>query len=398
MSGPSNAIQWYLARNGRQYGPLTDAEIQKIVELGHLKPDDLVWREGFPDWRPAVLVFSRRPDQRMGMPTTGAPVARGAAAGQQPATAKVQQPRSDQDDYEEEDHDARPRRWPRRVAALLFFAASLGAAGWYAYPYRDIVVALVYKAMPKETPSRPQPTVKTATAPERPSTEVSPFKGFDGAPEAVDGNLQRTPLWRIVKKEFPDWYAARLKEGEELRKANTDDAGIAQYMAKSLVVLRRQNADAALQASVPRLKTMASTFVDNLARLKSLSVDACYGLISQGESSPVVVGLLRDPKHTAYLQNQLISVFEAIADGRKTPQPHEQPKKADYDVLATELKARGWTTADLTLFSDEKALAQAPPAKVCGMVEDWFRAQLSIKDPEVQTRLLVDALRPVVAG
>ena len=52
----------------------------------------------------------------------------------------------------------------------------------------------------------------------------------------------------------------------------------------------------------------------------------------------------------------------------------------------------------MQLFSDSQKLAKAPPAKVCQLVTDWFEAQLSLKDDEAQLRLLVDALRPVVAG
>ena len=52
----------------------------------------------------------------------------------------------------------------------------------------------------------------------------------------------------------------------------------------------------------------------------------------------------------------------------------------------------------LQLFSDERALARAAPDKVCQLVYDWFAAQLAISDGEVQQRLLVDSLRPVVAG
>ena len=54
---PQEPIQWYLARDGQQYGPLTDVEMQKFNELGHLKSTDLVWRKGFADWRPAGAVF-----------------------------------------------------------------------------------------------------------------------------------------------------------------------------------------------------------------------------------------------------------------------------------------------------------------------------------------------------
>jgi hypothetical protein len=67
-------------------------------------------------------------------------------------------------------------------------------------------------------------------------------------------------------------------------------------------------------------------------------------------------------------------------------------------LLAADLAKLGWTADDMQLFSDERALARAQPAKVCQMVHDWFAAQLAIRDPDVQHRLLVDSLRPVVAG
>lgn len=49
--------QWYLGRDGTQYGPLTDAEMKKLAALGHLKKDDLVWRPGFSEWALAPAVF-----------------------------------------------------------------------------------------------------------------------------------------------------------------------------------------------------------------------------------------------------------------------------------------------------------------------------------------------------
>ena len=52
----------------------------------------------------------------------------------------------------------------------------------------------------------------------------------------------------------------------------------------------------------------------------------------------------------------------------------------------------------MQLFSDERALPRAAPEKVCQLVHDWFAAQLDIKDADMQLRLLVDSLKPVVAG
>jgi GYF domain 2 len=54
---PEEPVEWYLARDGQQYGPLSDVEMTKFRELGHLKTSDRVWRKGFADWRAAEEVF-----------------------------------------------------------------------------------------------------------------------------------------------------------------------------------------------------------------------------------------------------------------------------------------------------------------------------------------------------
>ena len=57
MSENEQPIEWYLARDGKQHGPVTDAEIRKIVELGHLRPTDLVWRHGMAEWTSGAIAF-----------------------------------------------------------------------------------------------------------------------------------------------------------------------------------------------------------------------------------------------------------------------------------------------------------------------------------------------------
>ena len=61
---PEPNIDWYLARNGHQFGPLRDVEMRKFNELGHLQRTDLVWRKGFSDWRPAGDVFEIKPSTK----------------------------------------------------------------------------------------------------------------------------------------------------------------------------------------------------------------------------------------------------------------------------------------------------------------------------------------------
>ena len=200
------------------------------------------------------------------------------------------------------------------------------------------------------------------------------------APDALDATLQATPLWRVLKRDYPDWYAERLKEIAALAADNKDDAAIGQQMARALVALRRQNVGNALGAGFPQLKAVASTFYENLVQLGKYSNEACFEFISKGEAGPLVVSLMQNPAYTARLQAQVVAVFEAIADGRKAARAYPQPRKTDYDALAADLAKLGWSQADLQLFSDERALARAGPEKVCQLVRDWFAAQLALKD------------------
>jgi hypothetical protein len=396
MPAPSSQHQWYLARDGQQYGPLTDPELAKFVELGHLQPTDLLWREGFPDWRPALAVFPPQPaagasrsagELAQARPGGGAPVVL-AKREADTARSELGRPAGDASDA---DFDGSVRRRLPRLLRKIFLIAIVLLVAVLAYLYRADLLKLG-AAISTSSPT----SVLAAT--DRNGVEVPPLRGFGPDAAQMDANLQATPLWRILKREFPEWYGERLKEIGALIAQNRDDANIAQQIGRALVQLRRQQTDNALSASLPNLKRIASTFYDNIAELRKDSTDACFAFISQGEASPVIVSLLQGSPHTARLQTQLVSVFEAVADGRKVPRVYPKPRKTDYETLAGALTALGWSQADMQLFSDERELARATPDKICQLVHDWFAAQLGLKDADVQLRLLVDSLRPVVAG
>ena len=202
----------------------------------------------------------------------------------------------------------------------------------------------------------------------------------------------------MLKRDFPEWYAERIVEAAELASAQKGDPAIALHLMQKIVELRRRHSGDVLSASGPQIKSVASAFVGSLARLRGASVEACFGYISKGEVSTSYLEMLAKPDHAPLLQTQLVAVFEAVAEGRKLPKVYPQPRPGDYNLVVAALEQRGWGEADLQLFSDSQKLAKAPPAKVCQLVTDWFEAQLSLKDDEAQLRLLVDALRPVVAG
>jgi hypothetical protein len=392
MSGPASHPEWYLARNGQQFGPISEAEMAKLVELGHLQSTDLLWRDGFPDWRPAMVVFPPRgpalPRGPMLEPSGGGPATR--PLDELPADPAPIGRRKATDGSENDD---RPRRGARTVAFLLLVVVLAGGGG-AAYVYREQLTGIAASLTASLSASSGAMDIA-----DRKSLETPPLVGFrSGATESIDSALQSTALWRVIKREFPEWYADRLKEAAALARDNKDDAVIGQLVARKLVELRRQQVANGLSAKLPMLKTVAAAYHDTLTRLRRYNPEACSGFIKQGEAEPLIVALLQGSDHTAHLQALETAVFEAIADGRQVPRVHPRPSAAQYGMLASELTKRGWTQADFQLLTSKQGLAQAEPDKVCQLVQDFFGAQLDMPDAEVQMRLLVDSLRPVFAG
>jgi hypothetical protein len=393
MPGPISNPQWYLARDGQQYGPISEAEMAKFVELGHLQSTDLLWREGFPDWRPAMVVFPPRGPQLPHGAAHGPSMAhpgpdRSPRLTAGPRTGAA--PRAASYHYQDE---PRAAGGLARVAALGVLVVALAGIAALAYPYRTQVMGLIASYTAYTAPSG------AMGVSDRKSLETPPLVGFRaGSLEAVDKTLQTTALWRVIKREFPDWYTQRLNEAAALAREDKSDAVIGQFVARKLAELRRQQVANGLSATMERLKTVAVAYLEVLTRLRAQSPETCSGLIRQGEADPGIVALLQGSEQTAYLQALSTVIFEAIAEGRQLPRVHPRPTQAHHAMLASDLAKRGWTQDDFRILSNEQAMAQAPPEKVCQLVQDLFAAQLSLPDTDAQLRLLVDSLRPVFSG
>lgn len=426
MAGAAPQIEWYIARDGQQYGPLSDPEMRKFVELGHLRPTDLVWRHGFPDWRPAPAVFPTtvppRPEpprpayqpQRQAYPAQarqGQPhqsqtpmsrdVDRARPEVAQAATAPVAVSEAyghdygDEDDFDDDFPPEKPRGSLRRLIAVTVLVALLGGALWLTMdliPSPTKLLALI------EAPGGPASQGGDEASSGHGESAQRSQRVEAGGTDQLDADFQQSALWQLLKREFPDWYDERLQEAARLRSEGRDRSEVARRLAEAVVALRRQHAEDALAASPTALKGIAQSFLGNLQHLAEESTQACYGFISQGETSPHVIELMGSPEHDEPLQRQAAAVFRAVLEGRRSPQMHLPPRQTDYQELTQALNNIGWTDREIQLFANPQALASAPPEVVCKLVQDWFTAQLSVSDEDVQLRLLYESLKPVVAG
>ena len=292
---------------------------------------------------------------------------------------------------------SRRRKAPLIAAGLILMG---GVGAWLGSQYTSEIFAVV---QPAETENATETGTVTANlAPpekqqpaEQPKAEPEP-KGPSA--EDIDRTMQQHAIWSAMKKEFPDWYQARVAEVARLTGDKKSEAEVTGYLVQEFVKLRRENAKHALAASTARHRDIASAFLANLRQLAKEDGNGCYEFISRGETSSVIVNRLQNPARSQGIEAQLVAVVAAITEGRKQPTEHTRPVKTDYDLLAGELGRLGWTQADMQLFANPQELAKAPPARVCSMLQDWFAAHLAIQDQSTQQRLLFETLKPVVSG
>jgi len=285
-----------------------------------------------------------------------------------------------------------PPRWGRAIASILVIGAVAGAGLWY---YANGTFSLFDQAgiSSKAVPIVKAPNVANSAGKQTASLDAMSQQRID-----IDKQLQTAELWQFLKGQYPAWYGNVLKNADQLDKDENFDRKLSELLISRLIELRRRNATQVLASSSQSLTTVASTFLDNLKHLAGRGAEPCYTFISKGEASPAVVEEMRKPGQSAPIHGQLLATFKASVEGAKAPVKRAAPQKSDYEALTSQLAKIGWNKEDIQLFANPKALSQAPPARVCQMVQDWFTAHLNLENAETKERLLYETLRPVVSG
>jgi hypothetical protein len=70
-------IDWYYAKDNKQFGPVNAAELKRLSQAGELRPEDLVWSDGMKEWSAARKVkglFDEEPaGAKMAVPPAATP-------------------------------------------------------------------------------------------------------------------------------------------------------------------------------------------------------------------------------------------------------------------------------------------------------------------------------------
>ena len=254
----------------RPRGPAVRAAVRsragKFIELGHLQPTDLLWREGFPDWRPAMVVFPPRKRAGAAPPAAAIRLRRPRRAEHGLARQAARGARSGPAGTRAEPGAPMPNlpRWKSRRAG-----GGSGARGRCSFAWPPSAAAAgtptsnrerLMEQVQAHCPRCLSGCVGDGAASDRSKSRASPLKGFSGSPEAVDATLQATPLWRVIKRDYPDWYAERLKEsGRRLPRENKDESPSASKWRARWWRCAASRSTVALGAGFPQLKAVASS-------------------------------------------------------------------------------------------------------------------------------------------
>jgi hypothetical protein len=84
--------QWFLGRDGQQYGPYTWDELRAHVADGRIKGKDLVWAAHLPGYVPAKRIQGLMPEKRAAKLQASPPVVPPAVPFQTPPAAPGQIP------------------------------------------------------------------------------------------------------------------------------------------------------------------------------------------------------------------------------------------------------------------------------------------------------------------
>ncbi len=101
------AAEWYYTTNKQQMGPVTWDELRELVEVGILKPHDMVWCEGMDEWVKAINQSGLFADGAQEGVAASPPGKKSSYSEPKPPPARRTRKRDEDEEDEVDDKDAK---------------------------------------------------------------------------------------------------------------------------------------------------------------------------------------------------------------------------------------------------------------------------------------------------
>ena len=239
MTGQTNEIQWYIARDGKQHGPLTDVEMRTFVSHNYLRLSDLIWRPGMPEWQSAPTVFPTAFEALGEEPKQALVRSQTSSAGSAGQPAPYANSANAHQDIHDRDHSEqaapRPERNLVKRLALASVAVTLIGGGAFALAtYRGPIADMVSgsgtsaeQAPIVAAPADPHPNAM-AEAHQPPTDQASNGVTMSAPPPANDviANAAGPTTTSSVSSPSPDPAPAPAAEAPSAPSAPTQVATI----------------------------------------------------------------------------------------------------------------------------------------------------------------------------
>jgi hypothetical protein len=129
--------QWHYSINGTKSGPVTSQELAELAKTGHLKPSDLIWKEGLKEWKTAVSVKGLFPLNPPELPKSEPPPIPNKDRPPVPVATKAEaEPENTLPDYTTQFSKISPDIWLWVYRGFLALAIIGVVCPWYTYSSR----------------------------------------------------------------------------------------------------------------------------------------------------------------------------------------------------------------------------------------------------------------------
>lgn len=202
-------------------------------------------------------------------------------------------------------------------------------------------------------------------------TLVKGAKTPEGAERALFANPETGPLYRTLKRTYPQDYAALIQDIVGRAQAGESNARIDQAILGDMMQSARRQHHDVIQAPADLFTAYRRAEIKVVETLRDTNMDLCATYVMTGEvRSPELRGV------QASLIAYRIVTLEAGAAGRDHPANRAiaAPVATDVEQLGRQMTANGTPETTVKAFLNGGGLAQLSPREQCLAGVSFYRA------------------------